>query len=82
MSRIFDKYGIRQRTPETKRRLLALMDCEYGPNATGALSVTTATFFATIIDIVQHTTRTVDTLIKKSNNATDNETKIGPKYLT
>lgn len=34
--------GTRPRTPDTKRRLLTLFAWEYGPNAAGAFSVSTA----------------------------------------
>lgn len=40
--------GIRPRTPDTNRRLLALIAWEYGPNAAGAFSVWTASFIPAI----------------------------------
>ena len=40
--------GTSPRTPDTKRKLLALLAWEYGPKAAGAFSVWTASFIPTI----------------------------------
>ena len=46
--------GMRPKTPETNTRSLDLIAWEYGPNAAGALSVLTASFWATLKTDIDH----------------------------